>query len=154
MILFVTNMIKFSLSKNAVLPTKAHSTDSGYDLTAITLEKTYGPVLLLDTGVSVSPPQGYYFDLVGRSSLMKKGYFVANCVGVIDESYTGNIKIPLVALPGAEPTLELPLKGFQLILRKRHDFPSTQVDSLDETERGSGGFGSTDIKTILQNSHC
>ena len=139
-------MIKFLLKdERAVLPTKAHATDSGYDLTAISVHsRPHESVVMLDTGVAVRPPDGYYFDLVARSSLMKKGYFISNCVGVIDSSFRGSIKVPLTMLSGEpEAFPKLPLRGFQLILRQRHDFPSMQVTELDETERGDGGFGST-----------
>lgn len=126
-------MIKFLLKdERAVLPTKAHETDSGFNVTAIAIHsEPHESVVLLETGVAVRPPEGYYFDLVAKNSLMKKGYFLSNCVGVIDENNDDEtIKIPLTLLSGEpEPFPKLPLDGFQLRLHKRHDFPVLKIDS-------------------------
>lgn len=129
---------------DAILPTKAHPDDTGYDLTIISLIKTMDEnTKMFDTGVAVKPPEGYYTEVVPRSSFSKSGYLLANSVGIIDSSYRGTIKI---VLRGAGE-LQMPYKGFQLILRKREDAVVKQVDFLEETERGEGGFGSTDTKS-------
>lgn len=132
--------------EGAVTPTKKHNTDAGFDLTLVKLLKVddYGTEWY-DTGIAVQPPSGYYFDLVGRSSLIKKGRQLANCVGIIDETYRGNIMVALTKLSPNAPDLELPNRACQLILRKWHDAPMEERESLDDTERGSGGFGSTGL---------
>ena len=124
-------------------PTKSHITDSGYDLTLLRVHKQIGKVFLYDTGIKVQPPQGYYFDLVPRSSIIKSGYMLANSVGIIDSDYRGNIYVPLIKIDETMPDLTLPNRLVQLIPRKVIHFEMEQVEIFEETERGDGGFGST-----------
>jgi dUTP pyrophosphatase len=130
--------------QGAVTPAKQHKKDAGFDLTIIKLLKVdeYGTEWY-DSGIAVQTPPGYYFDLVGRSSLIKKGRQLANCVGIIDENYRGNIVVALTKLSPDAPTLDLPNRACQLILRKWYDIPMIERDILDETNRGNSGFGST-----------
>lgn len=135
--------------EGAVTPTKKHRSDAGYDLTLVTKIKTdeYGTEWY-DTGIAVKPPSGYYFDLVGRSSLIKKGRQLANCVGIIDETYRGNVMVALTKLNDAAPELDLPNRACQLILRKGYDHEMSEVrdvGELGDTSRGKGGFGSTGL---------
>ena len=131
---------------DAVIPTKAYPSDTGYDLTLIRVSKDMSrgrqTIIMFDTGIAVCPPDGYYTEVVPRSSISKTGYMLANSVGIIDASYRGSIK---VVLKGDETlkNLALPYKGFQLILRKLEEAEVVEVDDLDDTVRGEGGFGST-----------
>lgn len=139
--------LSFSYKKtdaNAVPPSKAHPTDSGFDLHLIKKVKDLtSNVTLYDTGISVQPPAGYYFELVGRSSISKSGYMLANSVGIIDESYTGSIMAALIKVdPNAAP-LELPCRLVQLIPRPLILMEPQEVSELTETARGDGGFGSS-----------
>tara|TARA_Y100001937_G_C7023310_1_gene286506 strand:+ start:174 stop:689 length:516 start_codon:yes stop_codon:yes gene_type:complete len=162
------------LSEKAVLPSRAHKTDTGYDLKFTEVHKVSGDVIFFRTGISLQPSKGYYFEVVPRSSISKLPLSMANSIGIIDESYTGEIIIPvrvhhgqmgfspkstsypngLVEAFGVRPQTMLSLAGlilekkpclFQAILRKRLscDF---QLEELDNTDRGDGGFGSTDGK--------
>jgi len=142
--------IQVKLSTGAVLPTKAHPSDTGYDLTLIKLEKDMSVIgsnefiYMYNTGVAVKPPAGYYLDVVPRSSFSKTGYTFSNSVGVIDSSYRGTIRIVIKGDTSLRD-MTLPYTGFQMVLRKLEYSSIRQVDSLDETERGCGGFGSTDV---------
>lgn len=138
--------IKFVRNRNdAVIPTKAHPSDTGFDLTAVKVHKELdNGVILYDTGISVCPPNGYYTEIVPRSSISKTGWMLANNIGIIDSSYTGNLLIALVPTSSRSQPLELPFCKCQLILRKLEYAEMVEVSSLDETERGDGGFGSTD----------
>lgn len=130
------------LTPNAVAPCKTRDSDSGFDLNLIDVKKTFGKVKLYGTGVSVTPPSGFYFDLVPRSSMIKSGYMLANSVGIIDQGYTGEIMVALVQVdPDAEP-LKLPCKLVQLVPRKWYGLKPV-IGSLPESSRGDGGFGST-----------
>ncbi len=132
----------------AVTPSKAHDTDSGFDLTLLAVVKHMGVnSKLYDTGIQVKPEEGYYFDLVARSSLQKLGYMLGNSVGIIDNGYRGNIMVCLVKFdPDAKP-LELPLRAVQLIPRQVINMKAVEVTEFsDNTERGDGGFGSSDVK--------
>lgn len=141
---FSDNNIYFQKTDiRAEKPFKSRVSDSGYDLTLIDKIKQNGIVEFYDTGIKVKPPLGYYFDLVPRSSISKSGYILANNIGIIDMSYTGNIIVPLIKIDKNAKDLELPCRLVQLIPRKIQNFEVIEVDSLDETERGEGGFGSS-----------
>lgn len=129
---------------DAVAPLKVRVSDSGYDLTLISIKNVLGKTTLYDTGIRVTPPFGYYFDLVPRSSLIKTGYILGNSVGVIDRSYLGNILVPLIKIDPDSPVLALPARVVQIILRKAIHAEFIEVKELTETVRGDGGFGSTD----------
>ncbi len=126
---------------DAVVPTKAHPTDSGYDVTVIRhVEGTN----LYGTGWKISPPNDMtYYELYSRSSLHKLGYILANGVGIIDTHYRGEIFVPLIKIDQSKPDLELPCRIAQLIPKTRVDVEFEVYKTLDETERGSGGFGSS-----------
>ncbi len=138
--------MKFVLNRpDAVVPTRAYANDIGYDLTAISLDKKVNDNgYLFNTHVSVRPPDGFYLEILPRSSLSKSGYMLANSVGTIDPSYTGDLKIALVKVDPSAPNLELPFKLCQLVMRRAHQYEMAQVSSLEVTERGDGGFGSSD----------
>jgi dUTP pyrophosphatase len=91
----------------------------------------------------VQPENGYYFDLVGRSSISKTGWMVANNIGIIDASYTGTVIVALVKIDPDAHEIELPCKLVQLIPRQLILMEPIEVDSLDDTERGDKGFGSS-----------
>jgi dUTP pyrophosphatase len=141
-----THTIQFlRTDKRAVLPTRGNSFAVGHDLTAISVYKKIGSkITLYDTGLQCKPPTGYYTEIHGRSSIVKTGYTVSNCVGIIDEDYRGQLIIAVTKVDDTFPDLEVPFVKCQLILRKAEYYESKEVESLDETERGSGGFGSTD----------
>lgn len=108
-------------------------------------------VVIIDTGVAVQPPEGYYFKGYPNSRSAKRGYILGNCVGVIDQGYTGTIKYIYKILPWCsdEDYNNLIKEGSvcgQIVLSKRNDADFKQVDSLDETDRNEGGFGSTEGK--------
>jgi len=101
------------------------------------------------TGVVVEPPAGHHFELVGRSSLSGTGYQLANCLGVLDEDYRGEILCAVRKIDPAAPALLAngPFKLGQLVLRKTCRCRFVEVNHKDElatTARGTGGFGSTD----------
>ncbi len=127
----------------AVAPFKARVSDSGYDLTLIREVKRLGNVVLYGSGIQVAPPDGWYFDVVPRSSIIKTGYIVANSVGVIDRSYRGEIMVPLIKIDPAAPELPLPARVAQMIPRPIVHLQVQASDSTGTTQRGSGGFGST-----------
>ncbi len=132
--------------EDAVIPTRAHPSDVGYDLTVIEyIKQLHFYTYLYDTGIAVKPPKGYYFEIVPRSSISKTGFFLANNTGVIDPSYTGSCKIALAANDCFLKRLQPPFKVCQLILRPALYPDFEEVESLDDTERGEGGFGSSDM---------
>lgn len=128
-------------------PQKAHSTDSGVDLTCMAVEQKRERLFMLDLGVSVEPPEGYYTELFPRSSIIKTDFFQANSVGIIDQDYRGRIYLPLRYLGqgnGQDKAHELiGQRVAQLVLKRIEPFELSIVDNLNDTPRGAGGFGST-----------
>lgn len=134
-------------NKNAIIPSKKNASDIGYDLTIIKTHKRISEnIVMYDTGIQVKPQYGYYFEIVPRSSLSKSGYILANSIGIIDPSYTGNLYIVLIKIDNTLPDIELPFKACQLILRKAIHYELHNSNSIIETTRGIGGFGSTNKK--------
>jgi deoxyuridine 5'-triphosphate nucleotidohydrolase len=131
------------LVEEAVLPSKERVSDSGYDLTLLAARKVFGNVTLFGTGLIVEPPEGWYLDVVPRSSIIKRGYILANSVGIIDRSYRGELMVPLIKLDTDAPDLELPARVAQIIPRPIVHFAVREHGSLTATARGTGGFGST-----------
>jgi deoxyuridine 5'-triphosphate nucleotidohydrolase len=128
---------------DAIEPGKTSTSDSGFDLTLLEPAHRAGPVTFYRTGIRVQPAFGWYFDVVPRSSIAKSGYMLANCVGVIDRGYTGEILVPLIKVDPAAAELALPARLVQMIPRQIIAAQLIEVDSFDETLRGSGGFGSS-----------
>lgn len=129
--------------KDAVPPSKSRNSDSGYDLVLLEKIKQVGKVEFYTTGVKIAPKYGWYFDLVPRSSITKSGYILANSVGVIDRTYRGPVLVGLIKIDESMPDLELPNRLVQIIPRPIIHCEFVEVDDLDETGRGEGGFGST-----------
>lgn len=129
--------------ENAVSPQKAHISDTGYDLCIVKKVKEENGMILYDTGIAVQPPMGYYFELVGRSSISKTGYIVANSIGIIDASYTGSLKVALIKVNKDVPDIELPARIVQLIPRQLVHLDAIEVSDLNDTTRAEGGFGSS-----------
>lgn len=139
----------------AVLPTKAHPSDVGFDLTIVAKDTELSKfVTLYDTGVIITPNDDsydntdfdYYIEVVPRSSLAKSGYMLANSIGVIDPEYQGTIKVALVKIDPNAPELTLPFKAVQLIVRRQYTDTILQRvtdDPRRASARGDGGFGST-----------
>lgn len=128
--------------EEAVAPTKNRPSDAGFDLTLVKKIKERKGVHYYDTGIMVQPENGYYFELVGRSSISKTGWMLANNVGIIDPSYRGNIIVALVRSVPSAAEIQLPMRLVQLIPRPLI-LMQPKRGSLSITERGEKGFGSS-----------
>lgn len=127
----------------AVPPYKKRVSDSGWDLTIIRKVRESGLMTLYGTGIKITPDYGWYFDVVPRSNIIDTGYMLANSIGVIDRSYTGEILVGLIKLDNSKLDLQLPIRIVQIIPRPIIHAEFISVDTLDNTERGESGFGST-----------
>jgi dUTP pyrophosphatase len=125
--------------EESISPQKSRLSDTGYDLHIIKKLKEVNNVHFFDTGIKVQLDYGYYFDLVGRSSISKTGWMLANNIGIIDQGYSGSIIVALVPTRDNPPPLELPMKLVQLIPRKVIIVEPEEVSFLDETNRGDTG---------------
>ena len=143
-----TNISTFMWSrkdKSIPAPSKNKYTDSGYDLHLVSKIKEVFGVSYFDTGITVEPSNGYYMEIVGRSSISKTGWMLANNVGIIDASYRGTIIVALVKINPLAVELELPAKIVQMIPRQLLIQEPIEVDEIKtNTSRGSGCFGSSD----------
>ena len=135
--------IKFKkLNPNAVIPKQGTAGAAGFDLTAVNIDAKE-TTLKCDTGIAVEIPPGYVGLVFPRSSVCKTGLSLANSVGVIDQDFRGSISFvfykPMQCivpyLPGDRigQLLIVPIPAVEFM----------EVDELSETERGSGGYGST-----------
>lgn len=128
----------------AVTPFKTRFSDAGYDLTIIKPVKRFNQyTTLYDTGIQLRLPHGLYAEVVPRSSLSKSGYILANSVGIIDNSYTGNIYIALTKIDEKSPDLALPFRCCQLIFRNQVYVDIVKTTTDQSTNRGDQGFGSS-----------
>ena len=134
--------MKIMLSPGAIAPTRATAGAAGYDLYANeAVVITDSEFTLVNTGVIVAIPPGYYGRIAPRSGLAAKhGIIIGG--GVIDEDYRGELKVLMSCLQGLYD-VSRGERIAQLVLEKITTPELEVVDSLDDTYRGSDGFGST-----------
>lgn len=146
----VVNMLEvYKDDINAVIPSKSSYSDAGYDLTIIKVSKILNSdTVLYDTGIKLNIPNGYYVEIVPRSSISRSGYMLANNVGIIDQGYRGNLFIALIKINKECDDLVLPWKCCQMIVKKQiYSKLIISSDEITTSSRGIGGFGSTDKKS-------
>lgn len=105
-----------------------------------------GETKLFDLGFRVEIPQGYELQLRSRSGMAKKGIFVINSPGTIDSDYRGPMKVLLHNASGKWFTINHNDRIGQLVLKRAPQAEFVLAESLSETVRGEGGFGSTGVK--------
>lgn len=145
--------MKYYLDPGAYAPEYAHDTDAGMDLRTcsdFTLPATQGIAYsndvqigsaIIDTGIHVEIPKGHAGFLKSKSGLnVKKGI---TSEGVVDEGYTGSIVVKLYNHTNSEVTFRAGDKITQLVILPVNHVSLEQVDTLETTERGDNGFGST-----------
>lgn len=142
--------IKVVNKGNQPLPTYATTQSAGMDLRA-DIEK---PILLksldrvlIPTGLYIALPEGYEAQIRPRSGLaIKHGITCLNTPGTIDADYRGNIGVELVNLSHEDFVVQPGERIAQMIINKVEHGDFIEVEVLDETERGEGGFGHTGVK--------
>jgi dUTP pyrophosphatase len=132
------------------LPSYETMFSAGMDLRASVLESsTLKPLqrAIIKTGLFIELPIGYEAQVRPRSGLAaKKGITVLNAPGTIDADYRGEIGVILINLSNEDFTIENGERIAQLVVAKHERANWEEVDVLEETDRGSGGFGSTGLK--------
>lgn len=120
---------------------------AGMDLCAFIPETiTLQPMqrLLVPTGLFMELPLGFEAQIRPRSGMaIKKGITMINTPGTIDSDYRGEIKIAVVNLSGEVQTIEDGERVAQMVIAKHETIDWNEVELLDDTERGAGGFGHT-----------
>ncbi|MEI2989668.1 MAG: dUTP diphosphatase [Oscillospiraceae bacterium] len=136
------------LNENAVVPAQATAGSAGMDLSACLDNDVIiapGEIKLIPTGLAAAPDTDQCALLIyPRSGLASKhGISLANCVGVVDSDYRGEIKIPLINNGHESFTVTNGMRIAQMIMTPVIIPRIEAADKLDETQRSSGGFGST-----------
>ena len=134
--------MKVVLDPGATMPLRAHKDDAGFDLYSRENVVIYhGDSYCFDTGVHVQIPKGFVGMVKSKSGLNVKYNLTSE--GVIDSGYTGSIVVKLYNHGNAAVRIEKGQKISQLVLLPIFTPNLELVDSLEETERGAGGFGSS-----------
>jgi dUTP pyrophosphatase len=135
--------------KNAVTPTYAMPGDAGMDLTAISKNVT-DKYIEYDTGLQFEIPDGYVGLLFPRSSISKTDLSLCNAVGVLDSGYRGNVTFRFNRNSNDQVTYKQYLWEYgvgdrigQIMILPYPKVTFVESEALSETERGSGGYGST-----------
>jgi len=146
------------LHPDAKIPLYAKEGDAGLDLTAISIDKTLDKlyvecgvikeqrphIITYGTGLSVEIPEGYVGLIFPRSSIYKSNMELSNSVGVIDSGYRGEIKFKFRVNPNSiHNSYNIGDKIGQLIIIPYPKIEFEEVNKLSNSERGTGGFGST-----------
>lgn len=138
------------LNDKAVVPSYGTEFSAGADLYALLQESAViepGDTLLVHTGIAMEIPEGYAGLIYARSGLAtKKGLAPANKVGVIDADYRGEIMVPLHNHSKKAAAIENGERIAQIVITPFLTAEFVETESLDDTERGTGGFGSTGTK--------
>lgn len=137
------------LIDKAVLPTRAHESDAGFDLTcsavSTVLNECNQLILVYHTGLAVEIPEGHVGLLFPRSSIYKKSLSQTNAVGVIDSGYRGEVIVAMRSTTDVVPAIYKEGDRFaQLIVIPIPNVEFIEVDELNDSDRGVNGFGSTD----------
>jgi len=134
------------LDPEVPLPTYAHQGDAGADLTTtVDVELKPGERALVPTGISIALPDGFVALVHPRSGLAAKfGVSIVNAPGTVDAGYRGEIKVMLVNLDPREPVvLRRGDRIAQLVIQRFETAAFVEVDTLPDSVRGDGGYGST-----------
>lgn len=132
----------------AKMPTRATNGAAGWDLYTVDEAgiRDDGKMLNYRTGLGVEIPKGYVGLIFPRSSIYKTELTLANCVGVIDSDYRGEIRFMFRAIDAFNEEAKVYLEDDrigQLVLTKYEEMEFEEVDNLEETARGENGFGSS-----------
>ena len=137
--------LKFKkLREDAVIPKYATEGSAGLDLVATSEDVSNYPLYVeYGTGLAVEIPFGHVGLLCPRSSISNTVYSVANSLGIIDSDYRGELKVRLRKTSHLGKDYNVGDKIAQLVIVPIPMFEVMEVDELSDTQRGSGGFGST-----------
>jgi dUTP pyrophosphatase len=148
----MTNFLKLKRLENAIgldVPFYATPGSAGMDLVAAIEDNIVikaGDHVLVPTGFAIALPLMYEAQIRPRSGLAaKNSVTVLNTPGTIDSDYRGEIKVILINHGTEDFVIERGMRIAQMVIAKYEQLQIEEVSSLDETERGSGGFGSTGL---------
>ena len=133
------------LVDDAIIPTRGSEDAVGYDLHCSTDFTLDGNVpVCVPTGISIKLPPAVYGRIAPRSGLSVK-HGVHIMAGVVDPDYTGEIKVVMCSVSGSRQSFQKGDRIAQLILERCEVPTVVEIDAVNDTSRGSGGFGSTGL---------
>lgn len=142
-----TGSVKVKIKKltpEAVIPSYAKLGDGGMDMTCVKINTTEQYVEY-ETGISMEIPEGYVGLLFPRSSNSKMGLLLCNSVGIVDSGYRGPINFRFKQV-GNGNSYQVGERVGQIMIMPYPQISFEEIDDLSVTERGEGGFGSTNNK--------
>lgn len=132
------------LSENAVMPQRMNVGDAGFDLVATSMRKDYEHgVVVFCTGLAFELPEGYAMFVYPRSSSYKHHALMANCVGVVDSGYRGEVH---VTYRGLDCDYEVGDRIAQAVIMPIPSVEYVEAEELSDSERGANGIGSTGVR--------
>lgn len=135
------------LQENAKIPTRGSAEAAGYDLYATNDVELHIPphhTMMIGTGLAIELPTGTFGAIFARSGLAsKKGLRPANCVGVVDSDYRGEVKVALHNDSDSFMSIEPHERIAQLVIIPYVPVNFIETEELSDAERGANGFGST-----------
>lgn len=144
------NSIKIRFRKlrdDAVTPVKAHRSDAGFDLSAVSIEYDHiYNCIVYHTGLAFEIPKGYVGKLYPRSSIFKKNLLLTNCTGILDSGYRGEVLVKFKRItedPRLSSVYDIGDRIAQLIIMPYPDVELIEAPDLTDSDRGTGGYGST-----------
>jgi dUTP pyrophosphatase len=137
------------LTETAIIPTCGTAESAGYDLYGDNddvIQIAPHSTIKIPTGIAMAIPSGYFGAVYARSGLAtKKGLRPSNCVGILDADYRGNVIVALHNDTDELMEVNPHERIAQLVIQKFEPIVFNEVEELDDTERGVGGFGSTGV---------
>jgi dUTP pyrophosphatase len=134
------------LDPNAVIPSYSKVGDAGMDLTITKEIENTSFSVSYGFGIAMEIPKGYVGLVFPRSSVRNQDLILSNCVGVIDSGYRGELQATFKKTQGLDSIkYKVGERGAQIIILPYPTIYMTEVPELSDTERGSGGFGSTGV---------
>jgi dUTP pyrophosphatase len=134
------------LHENAVIPSYSKPGDAGMDLTITEIKENNFRQISYGFGIAMEIPNGYVGLVFPRSSVKNLDLLLSNCVGVIDSGYRGEIQSTFKKTYGFDSTkYNVGERGAQIIILPYPQVFMVESDELSDTERGTGGFGSTGL---------
>ena len=130
------------IQRDVKLPQYGHKGDAGLDLfSSVDFVLAEGQVEAIPTGIKIAVPEGYVGLVWDKSGVSLRG--VHRLAGVIDSGYRGEVKVVMINLSHEAFVIERGMKIAQMLVQPIAKVDIVEVDNLDETSRGEGGFGST-----------
>lgn len=133
------------LFEDSVVPSYAKNGDAGLDLTINNIKEKTDNLITYGFGVAFEIPVGYVGLVYPRSSIRNKDLLLTNSVGVIDSGYRGEVMASFSLTNDKKRIYEIGERGAQLVIMPYPNIQMVEKNTLNETERGEGGYGSTGL---------